>query len=298
MNRQHPGASAPRDKEVLPMPIDRIPIGLIPSHLRPRNAPRVEVAEASHERPAARDGDRHPAASPVPAAPEALADEAPPRPAQPAHSEAQAGPAAPSSTSTAQTARSQRAPSIATEPTPAARRAGRKETGGASVRKDKDQNGKDRTNHDRNDQDRIEQDIRATNDTAPASDQRANPPPALVADGVTRQTADRALMRQGANGLGLYYVCGCALCRNTLSCRCNPSVCVPNGAPQVPEAVRAFVHHMLEAQEEDLSFEEALADCEESLFVAWECWIAGLAAGSGLKASPAARPSRRAGCSG
>jgi hypothetical protein len=136
------------------------------------------------------------------------------------------------------------------------------------------------------------------NDIGSTTDHPTPPPTATVSrKGVTPQAAERILFRYGANYLGLYYFCGRQRCRNALACRGNPMSCVPNGAPLVPAAARAFVRHMMDSQEQHLTYEEALAECDESLIEAWESWIAGLAAGSGLKILPPGPPPRPAGSS-
>jgi hypothetical protein len=90
--------------------------------------------------------------------------------------------------------------------------------------------------------------------------------------------AHRHRWRAVCDCLELHRICGSAHCRRTGHCRGDPVACLRAGVRPAPVALREFARSLLQAQEEGLSFDDAL---EEALGEHNDCylaWSAGLSA--------------------
>jgi len=103
------------------------------------------------------------------------------------------------------------------------------------------------------------------------------------------QATDTALaegMRVWATHLKLWRLCGNAKCRRAGACRGKVQFCARANFLLLPQGVRDFFHGLTEAQEEGLSFQEAIEQLDESGAVeAFEDWNAAVAA-SVMRYSP------------
>ena len=66
-------------------------------------------------------------------------------------------------------------------------------------------------------------------------------------------------MRGWGDALSLWRLCANATCRRARCCRGNARVCFPRNFRLLPEGVRAWFGGIGEAQEEELTWEEAMA---------------------------------------
>jgi hypothetical protein len=89
-----------------------------------------------------------------------------------------------------------------------------------------------------------------------------------------------------ANHLKLWRLCGNAKCRRARACRGKVHLCARPNFLLLPEGVRDFFHDLTQAQDEGLSFEDAIERLDESGAVeAFEDWNAAVAA-SVMRYSP------------
>ena len=65
-------------------------------------------------------------------------------------------------------------------------------------------------------------------------------------------------LRAWGDLMSLWRLCGNAACRRAHACRGNARVCFPRHFPLLPEGVRAWLAGLGEAQEDGLTFEEAM----------------------------------------
>jgi hypothetical protein len=73
--------------------------------------------------------------------------------------------------------------------------------------------------------------------------------------------------------LGLWRACDKAACRRACACRGNVRACMPVNFAKVPEHVQGWLYCLVVAQEEGLSFDEAITEIEKTpaaeAFRAW-----------------------------
>lgn len=72
--------------------------------------------------------------------------------------------------------------------------------------------------------------------------------------------------------LALWALCENRTCRKLGQCRAVPPRCWSECMELAPDAASEFVFTLLEGKEENLSFEDALADVPEELVAEWSAW--------------------------
>jgi hypothetical protein len=84
---------------------------------------------------------------------------------------------------------------------------------------------------------------------------------ATSANATRRQSLAEA-MRGWNDILCLWRLCDQKACRRARACRGNVHVCVPRNFPLLPEGVRAWFAILAQAQEEQMSFDDAMASLD------------------------------------
>jgi hypothetical protein len=96
-----------------------------------------------------------------------------------------------------------------------------------------------------------------------------------ISEGESETAGSASGWRAACDLMGLSHICDSARCRRAHACRGAGDLCLARHAPTVPEQVRECVVKLLALREQNVPFDEAMAELDEE-WLACELWLTAL----------------------